>query len=593
LESPALTRLSNQTLRLTDSKSFLFLQSVLLLVLSWALIGSYYGWLDDVQLVNFYRGILASGPMKDPFYNVGLADVYIFLYGHFSNIPWYGIANYSFVFLGLYNLLFSLKTITKATHANVWIWLLLSLLFFVIHVMEMVVYLNFTNTAILLAVSSTFVLFSILKESVSKAHQAVSLIGVCVALLIRYEVACFAIVMVLFYQFVLEQGDKWSNIVSVKWLFLIVSSLLILVPLASKRNDTEDFQSMKKLEPYLFAIQDAYTFNWPQRELAERDSMKFMAVYGWNYYDDAEIDENYLKQISVPDLWQRFNLQTIRMKLNLAFNMASRYESHYKALNWLWKNINILLLNIGLSLLISYLHYRDWRKINLWLFAVHLLFLVTILSVFVYAKAENRFVYPMMLVMSLFTIRQLFIGKSIGKLRYLSGFVFLVMGMISAVQLKSLNVYGNERIKDLSIAKKATAELNTIENQTVVIDMHMLWLLHGTPLSEARIDPDIPLLLLDYPMRHYSRIQKSYEQRCGTYSFIDAIECLVRQPDKYLFAFADFDMDFLISYLRIVHGKCVVAEKQQQPQHLQHVERNFLWEPIRFNYFRLTDCSKK
>lgn len=557
------------------------------------LIGSYYGWLDDVQLVNFYRGILSSGPMKDPFYNIGLADIYIFFYSQFPNIPWYGIANYSFVLLGLYNLLFILKTITKAKHANLWMWLLLNLFFFVIHVMEMVVYLNFTSTAILLAVSSTFVLFSIPKGSVSRSHQAVSLLGVCIALLIRYEVACFAIVMVLFYQFLLERGDKWNNMVSFKWPLLILTFLLIAVPIASKLNDTEDFRSMKKLEPYLFAIQDAYTFNWPQRELAERDSMKFMAVYGWNYYDDAEIDEDYLKQISVPDLWQRFNLQTIRMKLNLAFDMANRYESHYKTLNWLGKNLTILLLNIGFSLLIAYSHWRDWRKINLWLFAAHLLFLVTILSVFVYAKAENRFIYPMMLVMSLFTIRQLFIGKSIGELRPSSGFVFLLLGVISAVQLQSLIVYGNERRQDLSIAKKVAAELNTIENQTVVIDMHMLWLLHGNPLSETRIDPDIPLLLLDYPMRHYSRIQKSYEQRCGRYSFINVIECLVRQPENYLFAFADFDMDFLINYLRIVHGKCVVTEKQRQPQNVQHVERNFLWEPIRFSYFRLKDCSEK
>lgn len=291
---------------------------LLLLTLTWWVLGAYYEANDDAILTLLLRGTIATGPTGDlrPFVP-GLGPVLAALYGALPGIPWYGLTLIGGLYLALALLFGAVDEVTRAAGLpGKWRATLLTLLFGVAF-LDQVVTFNFTRPAVLLG-AGALLRYAVARGAGQRGYGflAMGLLAVLLALGIRSDGPLVGMLLAVpGALLVLLPREAWQREARFGWgawafavrrLALTVAPFAVLavgfLSLAAATRSPAQLEYAKR-NLHHGRIHDYHTYYWlPTSNRA--DSIRVEAAKAWLMGDPA-LDATFFERAGRTD-WGRY-----------------------------------------------------------------------------------------------------------------------------------------------------------------------------------------------------------------------------------------------------------------------------------------------
>lgn len=549
--------------------------------------GFYYGWLDDVQLVALYSGLFTPEKLPGPDHHILIAHLFIGLYNLAPNIPWYGIFHHLVLALGILLLNYHLFCNFKNKHGSKVFSILVIACFQLIFFVEMVSFFNFTYISMFIAGIGLYASL----VSLNKATRYIGIFLLILGILIRIEVALFILPFIVL-QLLL---DNRSNILSKKTILpliaiLISSSITIYI----KANPTqESLRFLIKNNPVILSIHEAKNVEM-QAENAI-DSIKLEALTSWNFFDKYSIDEAFLNRVSdgymSKSILSKYNsLSKIKQQLQAAYRNSSRYPDNYSGYNWDEKFFVLLYTFFTILFIVVLAANKALRKKTRNVFLTLISWLLVLNIVFVILKAEDRIIFPALILFGFFIIKiVLNIDLKSKENKKLSILILITLIFCASFQLNRLSTFAAQKKAELLKKRAIVEEINHKFNSKILLfDFHSIYLIHDTPFKQVRLNKANKYrVAAHYWLLAFDAIQDYYKDLCGSDRIDIIIDYYAERKAEVIYVEHEFNKIILEDYLKIVYDKPYTFEAIEETDSLaiSKINYSYISHPLNFNYY--------
>lgn len=583
----------------------------LLMLVTYLAYGIFFGWIDDVLMMNAMRGIFSNQPFSDFFlYHRVLSKAYVALYQSWPGVPWYGLAMGMYLLLALANLFYFLVHIFSEFVDRKYSLFLYFGIFYFLFCLENVYLITFTRVAILLMGSSLFCIYQIVKKERWKSIDYWGIVAFSIMFAIGYltrmEMALVVLATFFLFLFFLPGFSKRKMLGLFLGLGLVVGTHQAL----EKAFLTSEKKAFLEIWGYIQNSLDGANFN-PELDALQSnpaDSIRLKAVESWFFLDEQQITPDFLARITAPSPFSWNTLRHWRQNLYQEYQKARfRFTDYNQYLNWWPKVLLYFFLHVYL---ISLVLLSTASKKLKWGFGLYLFAgWGMILALTILLKMEDRLFSPWALI---FTVGALVYCSQLTRpqTKALVNFCALVFlwlksGMLKQV-LKTLGliillvIIGIRGIAYHNISKEKAIELdqkarivkeinNKFFGEILFFDIWSMTLIHSTPFQNIDLNPNNQYLTYgEYFSNSYDAHKAYLTKLFGSDRFIDVCEYGQRHPEEVIFLFGEYRATMLEDYLRILYGKPYHFKSNYPDTELSKIRHSFSWFPVQYNYYTLT-----
>jgi hypothetical protein len=570
---------------------FTFTIAVLFITLTIMFYGVFYGWLDDTILANYLQGVFLGEPISEFFTaHIFISKIYHFFYQNFVLIGWYGVFLIIFNGLAVFNVFYVIYKKWQSLHkSNFYIIFLTCLIVYILILVENLVLLNYSKTALLLLGSSLLLLdFFAYSNFRSKIHfiwYVYLMMSILIGLFLRYDIAIFIIIPLTF--FLVRNFNNKFYLIKVITFSIVVGFLFFLTMNLSLVSDVKE---KNKVISHILNITDGKnTINDFFIDLANKDiEYKALAL---SYLPDTKFYNS-----ESLDIWGQRSILSIESlkffysKLVFELNKAnSSYSSDYlESENWLQPFVFFLLFNFAIFIF-SIIYSKNKH---------HLFFHVLILSsyylgiviVMVFFKMEGRVAMPSSAIITLASF-SLFVENNSGIVYRLRKYLFIFLVVISIFKLQSLSKLSEKKQNELVLQSNFVKELNHVfNNKLIFFDIWTMSLFSNDPLLVTPRNTSNKYLTHKECWSGFIDNHVKYiDNLCGGSDFVSFYSCMYNKKNQVVFVYTkDARIGLIEEYAKRIHNYNLEFSEIFANSELSKIKYAYLPNKLDFGYFIIT-----
>lgn len=522
---------------------------VLLYILSYIIFGFYYEGIDDFIMSLLLRGDWQpqGGAFEIIFLHKVICYIFILLYQKIPSIPWFG------VFLCLLNLI-ALINIFIIIHQvlskffNQYIETLLLVLLYVIIILQHIILVNFTRTAIILSGSSLILIFQIFYSDKDYRHKWLLTIFLVFMYTLGFMIRPAAAILspLIIFPFALFTGLVLKKIKSTIYLVLALSLFVIILQFSHTLLLSPGERDCEKFHGYWSNITE---FDERKKMLYknEQDSIKIAALNFRFVADRGMLNSNFLNAYSTSDIFYYDKIKSKGIK-NPIVDLFIFFINPYRSLT---------ILNIFIFCIL-FISYNKKGKNYLFYFLIpQTLFFVLLLSIYIFMKMPDRLFSPLFTVYTTCNILLLQITVLNFKFKKFLSFFFLVLIFISVGYSLNSNISNNIQSKTANAENMKILEIlkNKFHDKTFLVTRSSLQIFGSIKvLDNMNLDNNDRIL----PIAGWTTIFPSYikeiESVCKSKSIYDFFNYVRDHPQNFIFISNEDTNGFLVSYFKILYN---------------------------------------
>jgi len=538
--------------------------------------GFHYVWVDELFIdLLFKKQVLCVG-INEKFLPVFflLDKLFYFLYESVLTVPWMGIF---YIFL----LLVSVFNINYLIYSNFnqkfGYQILISFLLILGLFLKLIVYPNYTSTALVVALS-TFIIYSIKSEEIVASKGLLFLLFFIFNLgfLLRPPVVllgCFVFLIIIYVNSGRKVMFRTAYLPIISFLFYFIVGLAIIIN-QDLSHYVLDYKRSKILDTNI-----EYDF----KKIEDEKLKAFSEAYASWFYADSGIFENveYIDQMLTHEVKRGF-FNKHSNKLSKEIKKISTFYSkeYHQGLNW---NIELLIILPLLLLLVGFQIKSSNKKTITFLLNV-LLFFLLFLIVLLY-KLEYRFFYPILFFALLYNILYHVKHKSI---LYL---ILVLFFNLTIYQLISVKITVKESDKEnKAITTTLEAIKTTFASETVIFEMLSTTILHNELLSNIELEDNWISI---------SEIQnlgsKGHKEKLSLIFGCPQFTCIAEKATNnkdYVFLFSESRVKIIENYFKFFYNDDINFVKHPNSEDILDVEYSIFNTPTNIHLYYLEYCSK-
>ncbi len=528
-------------------------------------------------MANLFRGIPFSQPLySEPQFAV-FAIVLIKLYKCFPLIAWYGWFIYLllfFVYLLLSVLFF--RIIKKQTDHSL-LKLILAALVFSLLMQEFVQRNNYTVLGCLL--TGTGILYLTFKSK-RPVNLLLAMVAILAGLMIRIEISIIVFALTISLALLACVANRQQAKI---WYVVSGSGTCLLLTLIMHQifYNPDEIQ-LNELSFYEQLVQDAHIYPVETDVVA---ALKSEAVQGWNQFDQAVIDQGYLKsQYKKLGINFPFIKNLLIVKLRMFYQFGNRYTGRQVFFNWWNKDLFLLAIAIFYGLIFL---ARASLISGSWVALIQILLLtIAVLTIAVLAKMEDRLLYPLLIVLIFFVLLNSCVAPKRRPLPlYIILLPLLAFGFYRFNECRAARLVLDE---DIAGKRAFINELNKNSGKIFLFDMYTVYLLHLGPFENFNLSKKNEYAApFHYLAIHFHSTQNYFPQKCGTDKVDEIIDCLHQKGDTVIFAYWEYNIDFLKRWNHVIYKKSIDFEPVSETNRLTGVSNAYIWGAMHHNYYIL------
>lgn len=561
--------------------------TVVLLLLTKVILGFYYGWFDEIVLMNLHNGIGYNQPLTNHLnthvrYFLFISDILVYLNNKIPPFNWYGIFIYSLASILIYIIIkFIFKTAMETN--NVLISILFVLLFYIVFLIEISFQLNFTTIAILLVGVGLFKIF----ENPDKkfTYFIPFFILFTLGLLIRFEISAITIPLFIVLISLKREYSKKTKI-------LITILLIMIIPYAyelyqNKYSDDTDKETVKTFQKILDFKDYQSNFNF-----FELDKARSTALFTWYSGDDKTLlSDGYLNKLNVESSFNALKLKDIKNRIRQQFITISKSYSneYFPTRNWHIKLIAsfIIILLLSIFIIRSYQKNKHIPLVTISYFLLHFLILL------IFFKLEYRVHYPVFLITILVILKSSkFLWKKENMKIALS--ILIILGLIRAFEYKSTLKFAKEE----QIKKEAFySELfKKFEHKKIFLDLYTYSLFpHKGFINIYKPSSNIFLVYGEGFSNQHQFHLDYLSSLCGSNEIVAFFKCMYDDRDNVVFIFSKIRIDMYELYFKEIYNIDFKLKKLDEGRlnSLNSITHSFVGPPLNMDYYIFDRFEKK
>jgi hypothetical protein len=562
-------------------------------MVSYCILGVYFGWIDDVFVMLQLKGEVISP--QNGFFNLRgnnyFSYFYVWLYNHFGKFNWYGIFLSFYSGLCILNINFILLHLISKTEQHVRkLFLFFSLAFFAAYVIENVYLINFTRIAILL--TGTSIICAVITFKTYRGTAVGKRLFMFFALLffIGWNCRLFAVLifMPIILLFLFLIFEKKLRFIFPGGLAIFIGLYFCLAFLFLNDKNRAEYKSINHTEKYVHNILNAFNGVQIDELNNPRDSIKSLALYRWYFADrDTVLNQEFLDEIGSYNPLRVDVLKNWQKNLKQEITKArSFYGNNYMPdLNWYYKTVGFWIIVGALPFLFIFYHSVDFKRFlrSILLYGATLVF---VLLVIIFFKMEDRAMAPL-LIFTFFAVWMLLNETdkplNIEVLKILI-VVFIIVG---GHRVQGYKNNSTQRGFDLDLKSKVRSNIDKFYNdKTVFFDLYSLTILETHPFWNVNF-PDNWTSGLEMFNLHSIEHHQNIEKIVGCLDWPCFYQEVSKTPNKYMFFYSNERIRITHDYNKIIYNEEFYFRKESENMIINQLHYSFLWFPVGLGFFSL------
>lgn len=540
--------------------------------------GFYYGWVDEVNDVVLFSGLLTGFPQVNIDHNIFVANILVFLYGKFPYVAWYGIFMHLLIFISMISVTYSILSIGRDAGSPAWGCFIAAGLI-IVFFLEVIAFFNITYVSMLATIAGFIGYTGCGSRRVGNLY----LLLIVLAILIRAEAALFVLFFLLLKQAILK-----PEMLQRKRLIPLVLTMFITFSLVyyQRQHPPKVSDRYVEMAPYLYSLEDATTI-LDERSHSREDSMILTSVIN-RQMCDLDLLERFIFQENGPRRFYepgnilQFSPRLILSKLKSTIRYASSYPQAYNGYNWGGKLL-VLLLFICCLYILLFISRAGWSKPQNVILSIFVLMSAAYMLLALMIKLEYRVIQPMLLLVSIWLITELLKSKDRKLFRFAVPVLFLVCGMY---QLDRIAGFSLQKQTELESKRSIQSELNeAFRGKTILYDVSSVYLMHDTPFRQVRLSAsNRHMICSHFWLIVFRELAWYYEDHCGSSEMQDILACYYRSKDSVLFVSNDYSMRFLSDFTATFYNARYEFRRLDYPA-ISDISYSYMSVPLDYGYF--------
>ena len=548
---------------------------IILYILLFFLFSLYFGWIDDVFMINYLKGTFYGKPDNALFIDTFLGWSILFkkLYVTVPAFPWFESSVYLLLALAIArsNIMLVNHHILAAYHSTIWKYLLLTLINIALF-LHLVQLSTFTSVCIL---SSGIFLVSYF-SSRHRDGWVFFLLFVC-AFLMRPLLALPAVLIICCLSVSVDHSK-----------FLKLSPVVLVIALSffvQSRSSNPDIALLKSIHGRAVYLLDGQNSPLLKTKKTNED-IRQNAFFSWFCGDIPQLySDSFLKKLE-PENKLAYHTEYFKEDILAEIQTsASLYDGSYALFrNWRTRGLLLFALLVATSAYVAACAFGLKRKLAA--ISIVLLFVVVLFFIAGFMKMEERFFYPTCLAL-LFALLSIDIEPS--KTNFSSSRLIKNAGLISllvlaVIQIKDAASAHQELEKEYGQKRAFIEEINnSVNNKIVFFDTWSMGCIHSRPFEAWSLPANNQYTCYG---ETWSNFLKPHMDYLGTVCSDPQdmkvyFDCLSKRKDV-LFLISSFRAEFLENYLYQVHHLHIHLRKINHHDAFDNLHYSFL--PYRYDF---------
>jgi hypothetical protein len=521
---------------------------VLLIILAYVIFGFYYEGNDEYAITLLLKGDWQSQGGAFEIIHIHKIICYLCssLYKTMPSMPWYGI------FLCLFNLIASINIFiifhqVLSKFFNQYIETLLLVVLYVIVILQHIILINFTRTAIILSGSSLILIFQLFYSNKDYRHKWLLITSLMFMYTLGFMTRPAAAILspLLIFPFALLTGLVLKKLKSSIYLVLILSLFVIILQFSHTLLMSPGVRDSDKFHAYWSNIAE---FDKQKKMLYknEQDSIKITAL-NFRFASDREMmNTNFLDTYSTSNIFYYDKIKSKGIKASI-IDLFIFFINPYCGLTLL----NLFIFGI---LLISY-----FKKGKYYLFYYLIpitLYFFLLLSIYIFMKMPDRLFSPLFTIYTICNLLLLQISELNFNFKKILP-VFSVLIIISLGYALNLNIRDNIQSKTLNDENMQILETlgNKFSDKTFLITRSSLNIFASIKvLDNINLESNNRIM----PIAGWTTIFPSYirelESICKSKTIYDFFNFIREHPQNFLIISNEGTNGFFVSYFKILYN---------------------------------------
>jgi hypothetical protein len=543
---------------------------IVLYIVIFIFVGVYFEEGASATRVVTFKGLFTEPAVDWPLTQIYIGHLYGNLYSLISEVPWYGIIDYTLVFSGI--LIFFL--ILRRNK------ILIGLILFMIIVIDDVVMFSFTRSAMLIIGASLLALTlttdKYFRTEISKSSFLLRLFFfsslILLGFLNRPQAFIYILCLTLFFLFLFIQVSNYNYRDSVSFFWLLFPLIAVAIVSASYFvNASDDLKESQRLAPKFYNIFGG-KFHDEIADISKGDSLALLLLKG-NFVNDRNVfNDEFTERITQNSPRKYFSIQKISNP-ELITKAWAKYSGFY--IKYHFHDLIVMLLLI-IFLIYTTIINRNTKALLILLYLI--ISLLSLIIITLIMKMETRISSPVFLftfVSVLILIKRAGIYLSLPqaiKIFIYSGSVVLIC--VVGITLKSAH---DNYTKFVSENIKMTEALaDNFSEHTFIISNPALRLFKRNPFSEFTYDGNNTFRTYEGEAIIYMpSMQKMIRNYCGSLEMEDFFDTMFRQKDSTIYITDAEWLNLVIAYMKhFYHKEYVFTEVPDKTGVMSSVNTN-------------------
>ena len=463
-----------------------FVVSILLPVITYNFFGSFFEMNDDPRYVMAMKGFASPVPYNN-FVSVYIftSDLYIWLYQHYKEIPWYGYSMFFLIIGTLFNFFLAMYLFAKKRLSFTIITLLFIAFYFLVF-FQNVYWINFTRPAILCTASFVFLLGALYVNSeLFSKNKWILILPVITYILahltrldggyLGFVFSSVAVTLIVFFQ---------KNIFPflLKYLLPVITFIVIIkivdINIQKSNKGNKDF--LDKTEMIRQLIDYRNVGGYIPKDI--KDTLAYNALMNARYCsDDKIISKEFLEKLSNESpLLQSGNKK----------KMEAEFGAFIKSLS----NDNLVARNINIAFIVLLLLWyfispakESLKKLLAFIF-LQMFFTGIVAGMSYYMKLPARIYNPLLVLITVSNILMMFSFLAFKNRKHYYMTILIFLGALIAIPgyMEANKKYISDYTKYGRVNHGIINEMNTFQNTIFILTTVRSWESHNAtdPLNE-------------------------------------------------------------------------------------------------------------
>lgn len=522
---------------------------VLLFILAYLIFGFYYEGIDEYAITLLLKGDWQ--PQGGAFEIIHVHKIICYLcsslYHSIPSMPWYGI------FLCLFNLIASVNIFiifhqVLSKFFNQYIETLLLVVLYVIVILQHIILINFTRTAIILSGSSLILIFQLFYSNKVYSHKWLLIVLLMFLYTLGFMTRPAAAILspLLVFPFALLTGLVLKKFKISIYLVLILSLFVIILQFSHTLLMSPGERDSDKFHAYWSNIAE-FDENKKIVYKSEQDSIKITAL-NFRFASDRDMmNNNFLDTYSTSKIFYYEKISSKGIKVSI-IDLFIFFINPYRGLT---------LLSLFVFSVLSVSYYRKGGKYFLYYLIPQALFFFLILSIYIFMKMPDRLFSPLFTIYTTCSILLLQTSQLNFKIKKILYF-FIVIIMISLWYALNLNIRDNIQSKAANNENMQILETlgNRFTDKTFLVTRSTLQI-----FGSIRVLDNINLHNNNnkiMPIAGWTTIFPSYikevESICKSGSIYSFFCYIKDHPQNFIIISNEATNGFLASYFKILYN---------------------------------------